>query len=211
MVLATYSPKGWDGWLDVQPVRMTQWYFSRWVRSSDAATVTTMSLAAWAAVPVRSVTKPILIGGRWPHVVPSGLTQRRQISRAPSSIGNLVVLFMGPSAGGTQIVCYTSFKYGRRVQGLLQDPRRRSEGRRQDDQVRLPPAGPQVPSRRRQEQGRDRPLQGDQRGKRGALRSGEAPPLRHARPRLAALRPAGSRSAGRRVPRRVPGRRWRRC
>src|SRR5437867_5580326 len=67
-----------------------------------------MSLAAWAAVPVRSVTKPILIGGRWPHVVPSGLTQRRQISRAPSSIGNLVVLFMGPSAGGTQIVCYTS-------------------------------------------------------------------------------------------------------
>src|SRR5256885_15613537 len=96
-----------------------------------------MSLAAWAAVPVRSVTKPILIGGRWPHVVPSGLTQRRQISRAPSSIGNLVFLFMGPSAGGTQIVCYTSFKHGRRIQGLLQDPRRRSEGRRQDDQVRL--------------------------------------------------------------------------
>src|SRR3989442_12263061 len=55
-----------------------------------------MSLAAWAAVPVRSVTKPILIGGRWPHVVPSGLTQRRQISRAPSSIGNLVFLFMAP-------------------------------------------------------------------------------------------------------------------
>ena len=44
MVLATYSPKGWDGWLDVQPVRMTQWYFSRWVRSSDAATVTSSGI-----------------------------------------------------------------------------------------------------------------------------------------------------------------------
>src|SRR2546428_14018210 len=98
-----------------------------------------MSLAAWAAVPVRSVTKPILIGGRWPHVVPSGLTHRREISRAPSSIGNRGFLFMGPSAGGTPIVCYTSFKNGRRVQGRLQKPRRRPGGPPQDDPTRPPP------------------------------------------------------------------------
>ena len=38
-VLAAYSPKGCDGWLDAHPVRTTHRYFRRWVRSSEAATV----------------------------------------------------------------------------------------------------------------------------------------------------------------------------
>src|SRR5712692_5566642 len=58
-----------------------------------------MSLAACAAVPVRSVMKPILIGGRWAHTG-SGATPRKNTSTAPISIGNLVLLMtLSPPLG----------------------------------------------------------------------------------------------------------------
>src|SRR5438477_10523677 len=159
-VFATYSPKGWEGWLDAQPVRMTQRYFWRCVRSSAAVTVKsagtlysstlgaiaypmcpnrtpatsctrscsttlrnfvtaasgrpwlsstisstlrpaicepissryivmplTMSLAACAAGPVRSVMNPILIGPDCAGVPPTA--PRRSATRTSSAIAKL--------------------------------------------------------------------------------------------------------------------------
>src|SRR5439155_1516208 len=79
-------------------------------------------------------------------------------------------------------------------------PGRRPGRGRQDHQVRVSEARPQVPSRRQQRPGRS--LQGDRRGVRSPVRSREAPTLRHARFRLAAPRSAG-RAHG---PRRISGR-----
>src|SRR5262245_51059887 len=43
-VLATHSPNGWLGWLDVHPVRITHWAGFRWVRSSAETTGYSMGI-----------------------------------------------------------------------------------------------------------------------------------------------------------------------
>src|SRR5919201_2674451 len=169
-VFAAYSPNGCEGWLDAQPVRITQRYLRRWVRSSAAVTVKsagilysstlgaiayprwpnstpatrwtrscstslrsfvsatsgrpwvsptisstlrpaiwppissrynvsplTMSLAGCAAVPVRSVVKPILIGACCAGV--SATTRRRDATRTLSAAANGFVSMAVPPAG----------------------------------------------------------------------------------------------------------------
>src|SRR2546428_2727745 len=57
-----------------------------------------MSLAGWAAIPVRAVTKPILIGGRWAHVVAWRL-RAKDNTRALNTTRSLVLVMARSSRG----------------------------------------------------------------------------------------------------------------
>src|SRR5436190_19618105 len=75
------------------------------------------------------------------------------------------------------------------IQGLLRYARRGEDGDRQGTQGGIPEAGAEAsPRRQSRRQGCRGALQGDQRGLRGARRSGEAPQVRRAWRQLAHVR-----------------------